>query len=136
MSFTYKADYDRYGNPHLRDEGEILELVKIDAKRVFYLLGPRMGGIAVIRRSLNGYHLNFPFSRLKREEIEWLIEYSFMDSGYKYWVRERGCSTLRTSKKTILKEVGDNSWTKRIVGKRTIEDIPFIVCIIKNPWMA
>jgi len=135
MSFTYKGDYDYYGHPEVRDMGELLELVKIDIQRVFYLLGPRMGKVSIIRKSLNGFHVTFPFSKLTKEEVDWLVESSPMDSGYKWWIRERGCSTLRISNKVILKEVGSRTETKRFVGKRVVKDIPYILEAINNPYM-
>ena len=129
MSFTYKTDHDFYGHPTLRDEGQLLELVKIDALRIQHLLGPRVGK-AIIKRSFNGFHLSFPFSRLTEEEVLWLMEGSPVDTGFRWWVRERHSSTLRISTKVILKEVGTGPRT-RIVGKRKVEDKPFIVEIIE-----
>lgn len=130
MSFTYKTDHDYYGHPELSNEGELLELVRIEALRIQHLLGPRVGK-AIIKRSINGYHLSFPFSRLTEEEVLWLMAGSPVDTGYAYWVLERGSSTLRIGPKTILKEVGTGP-RARIVGKRKIEDKPFIVEIIEN----
>jgi len=130
MSFAYKADLDFYGHPELSDEGELLELTRLDALRIQHLLGPKAGK-AIIKRSINGFHLSFPFSRLTEEEIGWLMEGSPVDTGYRWWVQERGSSTLRIGPKTILKEVGTGP-RARIVGKRKIEDKPFIVEIIEN----
>ena len=134
MSFSYKEDYDEYGHPNL-NANELLELIKINIQRIFHLLGPRMGKVAIIRRSLNGYHLDFPFSKVTKEEVEWLMEGSPIDTGFRWWVQERGCSTLRTSNKVILKEVGSKPETKRFVGKRVVKDIPHIIETTKNPYM-
>ena len=134
MSFTYKTDHDFYGHPELDSMNDLLELVKIDIKRIFYLLGPRMGKIAIIKRSQNGFHASFPFSRLTEEEVNWLMEGSPLDTGFRWWVIERGSSTLRISEKVIVKEIGVSPRV-RIVGKRVIHDVPFILEIIKNPYM-
>jgi len=131
MSFTYKSDYDMYGNPTLKDMGELLELVQIDAKRIMHLLGPRIGN-AVVKRSVNGFHLKFPFAQITEEEVAWLMESSPVDTGYRYWVHERGSSTLRIGPKTILKEVGTGP-RRRLVGRRRVEDTPFVVEVIENP---
>ena len=133
MSFSYKEDYDEYGHPDL-NANELLELIRINIQRIFYLLGPYMGKAAIIKRSQNGFHVSFPFSRLTEEEVTWLMEGSPIDSGYRWWVIERGCSTLRTSNKIIVKEVGSNPETKRFVGKRVVYDIPFVVEVLENPW--
>jgi hypothetical protein len=132
MSFTLKNDYDLYGHPEIKNMGELLELVQIDAKRIMHLLGPRIGK-AVIKRSINGFHLKFPFAQITEEEVAWLMEGSPLDTGFAYWCRERGSSTLRLGPKTIMKEVGTGP-RRRIVGRRRVEDIPFIVEIIENPW--
>jgi len=129
---TLKLDYDLYGNPRLKSEGELLELARIDAKRIQFLLGPRAGR-AIIKRSINGFHLSFPFSELTEEEVAWLMEGSPVDSGYRYWARERGSSTLRIAPKTILKEVGTGP-RARIVGRKRVEDTPFVVEVLENPW--
>ncbi len=130
MSFTYKADFDLYGHPEVRDMGELLELVQIDAKRIIHLLGPRIGN-AVIKRSINGYHLKFPFAQITKQEVAWLMEGSPVDTGYAWWVRERGSSTLRIGPKTIMKEVGTGPH-RRFVGRRRVEDTPIVVEIIEN----
>ena len=132
MSFTLKQDYDLYGHPEVRDMGELLELVQIDARRIMHLLGPRTGK-AVIKRSINGFHLKFPFAQITEQEVDWLMESSPIDTGFRYWTRERGSSTLRIGPKTIMKEVGTGPH-RRIVGKRRVEDTPFIVETIENPW--
>lgn len=125
MSQRISLDYDLYGNPQLRDMRELLALVKVDAMRIMHLLGPRAGK-AVIKRSLNGYHLSFPWSRVTEEEVNWILEDSPADSGYKHWTRERGSSTLRIGSKTIMVMVGE--WPrKRIVGSRRVEDQPYVV---------
>ena len=131
MSFTYKADFDLYGHPEVRDMGELLEMVQVDAKRIMHLLGPRIGK-AVIKRSIHGYHLKFPFAQITEEEVAWLMEGSSLDTGFRYWTRERGSSTLRISEKTILKEVGIGS-TARIVGRKVVKDTPIIVKVLENP---
>jgi len=133
MSFSYKEDYDEYGHPDL-NANELLELIRINIQRIFYLLGPYMGKIAVIKRSQNGFHLAFPFSRVTKEEVEWLMEGSLVDTGFRWWVQERGSSTLRISKKVIITEVGAGLGA-RFVGKRVIPDIPFILETTKNPYM-
>ena len=130
--YTYTADYDLYGHPELRDIGELLELVLIDAKRIQHLMGPRAGR-AIVKQSINGYHLKFPFARLTEEEVAWLMEGSPIDSGYKYWVQERHSSTLRIGPKTIVKEVGVGP-RARIVGRRRVEDTPIVVETLENPW--
>jgi hypothetical protein len=132
MSFSYFLDADIYGHPELRDEGELLELVKVDARRIQHILGPRAGK-AVIRRSINGFHLSFPFSGLAEEEVAWLMEGSPVDTGYKYWSLTRNSSTLRIGPKTILKEVGTGP-RARIVGRKRVEDTPFVVEVLENPW--
>jgi len=132
MRFTYKADYDLYGHPELRSMGELLDLVRVDAKRIMHLLGPRAGR-AVIKQSINGYHLSLPFARLTEEEVAWLMEGSPIDTGFRYWTLERGSSTLRIGSKTIMVEVGTGP-SRRIVGRRRVEDTPFVVETIENPW--
>ena len=133
MSFTYKEDYDEYGHPNI-NPNELLELVKINIQRIFYLLGSRMGKAAIIKRSQNGFHISFPFSRLAEDEVAWLMEGSPIDTGFRWWVIERGSSTLRISEKVIVKEVGTGSRT-RFVGKRVVHDIPFILEVVKNPYI-
>ena len=132
MSFTYKADNDLYGHPELRSMDELLDLVQVDAKRIMHLLGPRIGK-AIIKRSINGYHLKFPFAQITEQEVAWLMEDSPIDTGFRYWCRERGSSTLRIGPKTIMKEVGTGP-SRRFVGRRRVKDTPFIVEIIENPW--
>jgi len=132
MSYTYTADYDLYGHPELRSMDELLELVLIDAQRIQHLMGPRAGR-AIIKQSINGHHLAFPFARFTEEEVAWLMEGSPVDSGYKYWVQERHSSTLRIGPKTILKEVGIGP-TARLVGRRRVEDTPYVVEVLENPW--
>jgi len=132
MSFTYSADFDLYGHPELRSMDELHDLVRLDAKRIQHLLGPRAGK-AILKQSLNGYHLKFPFSQLTEEEVTWLMEGSPIDSGYRYWVETRGSSTLRIAPKTILKEVGTGP-RARIVGRKRVEDTPFVVEVLENPW--
>jgi len=129
--FTYEANFDLYGHPELRSLDELHDLVLLDAKRIQYLLGPRAGK-AIIKQSINGFHLKFPFSNLTEEEVNWLMESSPLDTGYHYWVQERHSSTLRIAPKTILKEVGTGP-RARIVGKKRIEDTPFIIEVLKNP---
>ena len=132
MSFSYFLDADVYGHPELRDEGELLELVKVDARRIQHILGPRAGK-AVIRRSINGFHLAFPFAQITEQEVAWIMQGSPIDSGYAYWVETRGSSTLRIAPKTILKEVGTGP-KARIVGRKRVEDTPFVVEVLENPW--
>ena len=132
MSFTYKADFDLYGHPEVKSMTELLELVQVDAKRIMHLLGPRIGK-AVIKQSINGFHLKFPFAQITEQEVSWLMEGSPLDTGFAYWCMERGSSTLRIGPKTIMKEVGTGP-SRRIVGRRRVEDTPFIVEIIENPW--
>jgi len=132
MGFTYSADYDFYGHPELRSMDELHDLVRLDAKRIQYLLGPRAGK-AILKQSLNGYHLRFPFSQLTEEEVAWLMEGSPLDSGYAYWVETRGSSTLRIGPKVILREVGTGP-RARIVGVKRVEDTPFVVEVLENPW--
>jgi len=129
---TLKLDFDLYGHPELRSMGELRELVEVDAKRIQHLLGPR-AGVAIIKQSVNGYHLKFPFSRLTEEEVAWLMEGSPIDTGYRYWVQERHSSTLRVGPKTIVKEVGVGPGA-RIVGSRRVEDTPMVVMVLENPW--
>jgi hypothetical protein len=132
MMHTLEQDFDLYGHPEFKSMNELYELVLIDAKRIQYLLGPRAGK-AIIKQSVNGYHLKFPFSRITEEEVNWLMESSPVDTGYRYWTQERHSSTLRLSSKTIVKEVGTGPRT-RIVGRRKVLDEPFIVKILENPW--
>jgi len=132
MSFTCNADFDFYGHPEVRDTGELLEMVQVDAKRIMHLLGPRIGN-AVVKQSVNGFHLKFPFARITEEEVAWMMQGSPLDSGYRYWCMERGSSTLRIGPKTIMKEVGTGP-RRRFVGRRRVEDTPFVVEIIENPW--
>jgi len=134
MSFSLLQDFDCYGHPRLTAD-ELLELIIIDIQRIFFLLGPRMGKVAVIRRSQNGFHVSYPFAEITEEETAWLMESSPLDTGFAWWVVERGCSTLRISEKVILKEVGEKPWTKRFVGKKVIHDIPFILKTIQNPYI-
>ena len=129
---TLKLDFDMYGHPELRSMDELYDLVLLDAQRIQHLLGPRAGR-AIIKQSINGYHLKFPFARLTEEEVAWLMEGSPVDSGYKYWVQERHSSTLRVGPKTIVKEVGVGP-RARIVGRRRVEDTPYVVMILENPW--
>ena len=130
--FTITFDFDLYGHPELRSMNDLLELVLIDARRIQHLLGPRAGR-AIIKKSINGFHLSFPFSKLTEEEVAWLMEGSPIDTGYRYWTRERGSSTLRIAPKTILKEVGTGP-RARIVGRKRVEDTPFVIEVLENPW--
>jgi len=131
MSHSISLDFDLYGHPELRSLDELHDLVLLDAKRIQYLLGPRAGK-AIVKQSINGFHLSFPFSRLTEEEVSWLMEGSPVDSGYRYWVATRGSGTLRIGPKTILKEIGTGP-RSRIVGKKRIEDTPFIIEVLENP---
>ena len=74
------------------------------------------------------------FSRLAEEEVAWLMEGSLIDTGYRWWVIERGSSTLRISEKVIVTEVGAGLGA-RFVGKRVIHDIPFILETVKNSYI-
>ena len=130
--YALKQDYDLYGHPELRDMGELLEMVRVDARRIQYILGPRVGR-AVIKRSVNGFHVKFPFARITEEEVAWMMEGSPLDTGFRYWCQERGSSTLRIGPKTIVKEVGTGP-RRRFVGRRRVEDTPFVVEVIENPW--
>ena len=130
--YTLKMDFDFYGHPELHSMNELYDLVLLDAQRIQHLLGPRAGR-AIVKQSINGYHLKFPFARLTEEEVAWLMEGSPVDSGYKYWVQERHSSTLRVGPKTIVKEVGVGPRT-RIVGRRRVEDTPYVVMVLENPW--
>ncbi len=132
MSFSYFLDADNYGHPELRDDGELLELVRIDARRIQHILGPRAGK-AIIKRSINGFHLTLPFVQITEQEVAWLMEGSPIDTGYRWWVQERGSSTLRIAPKTILKEVGTGP-RARIVGVKRVEDTPLVVEVLENPW--
>jgi len=131
MSFTLKQDYDLYGHPEVEDMTELLEMVRVDAKRIMHLLGPRVGN-AVVKRSVNGFHLKFPFAQITEEEVAWMMQGSPLDTGYAYWCKERGSSTLRIGPKTIMKQVGTGP-RRRLVGKRKVEDTPFVVEVIENP---
>jgi len=125
--YTLELDYDEYGwdypdnflLPH-----ELLELVRLDAHR--FLCYPKIGGVIVIRRSWQGYHLKAPFASLTREEQDAFTRMSHSDSGYKYWVNRHGKSTLRIGEKVIVKQIRD-----RFVGSRTIHDKPQIIEVIK-----
>ena len=128
---VFHADYDLYGHPELNSMDELRELVEVDAKRIMHLLGP-LAGDAVIKQSINGFHLLFPFSRLTEEEIAWLMESSYVDTGYRWWTMERHSSTLRIGPKTIVKTAGTGP-TERIVGRRRIEDRPQVVAVLRNP---
>jgi len=131
LSQAYLADFDYYGHPELESEGELLELTRIEANRILYLLGPKAGKVAVIKRSVHGFHLSLPYARLTQEEVLWINEGSPSDTGFKWWVQERGSSTLRLGPKTIMVETGEGPH-RRFVGRRQVKDTPFIVEIIKN----
>ena len=132
MRHRLLLDYDIYGHPELRDMAELLELVLLDARRIMHLLGPRAGP-AVVKQSVNGYHLRFPFSRVTEEEVAWIMEGSPVDTGYRHWARERHSSTLRVAPKTIVKEVGSGE-AARLVGSRRVPDTPRVVEVLENPW--
>lgn len=119
-----QMDFDIYGHPDLSMD-ELLEFVRIEAKRIKHILGPR-ARTAVIKRSINGFHLEFPFTAVSEEERDWILEGSIVDSGYKWWIRERNLSTLRITPKTIIKEIGGEP-----VGVKRIEDTPKVIEVVE-----
>lgn len=126
--YILALDYDEYGWTHAGNflqPHELLELVRLDAKR--FLNYPQIGGVMVIKRSWQGYHLKAPFAQLTREEQEVLAGMSFADTGYQYWIRQHGKATLRIGEKVVVKQVKD-----RFVGKTVIHSKPQIIEVIKN----
>ena len=123
--FNLLLDYDSYGWPDLLYASDLLDIVKLDAKR--FLEYPEMGGTIVIKRSMNGYHLRAPFASLTKAQQEYATNISHADSGYKYWASHHGKSTLRLGDKTIIKQIGE-----RYVGKRVEHDTPQVVEVLKN----
>lgn len=126
MPQTYKLhlDYDSYGWPDLREDSELLELVRIDAKR--FLQNPRVGGRIVIKRTVNGYHLEAPFAELTREEQDLMTLESHCDTGYRWWTLRHGRATLRIGEKSIVKRIGD-----RFVGSRRERETPQVIEVMK-----
>jgi len=123
--FILQLDYDIYGWRDLLYSSDLLDLVKLDAKR--FLEYPEMGGTIVIKRSMNGYHLRAPFASLTKAQQEYATNISHADSGYKYWASHHGKSTLRLGDKTIIKQIGE-----RYVGKRVEHDTPQVIEVLKN----
>lgn len=123
--YTLKLDYDEYGWPELLLASDLLDLVHLDAQR--FLNYPQIGGVIVILRSWQGYHLKAPFACLTREEQKTLSRMSFADTGYKYWVQRHGKATLRIGEKVIVRQVKD-----QFVGKKTIHSRPQVIEIIKR----
>lgn len=122
--YTLLLDYDEYGWPELRYASELLDFVRLDARR--FLAYPKIGGMIVIKRTWAGYHLRAPHARLTHEEQETLARMSHSDSGYKFWLSRHGKATLRIGKKVIVKQIGG-----RFVGKKIIRSSPQIIEVLK-----
>jgi len=84
----------RLGDPLWDD---LLELVEMEARRLMNLYG--LGGVAVILRTDDGWHIRFPFARLSKEEELALMWASRGHYGHKWFSREVGDTTLRVSEK-------------------------------------
>lgn len=126
-NFILAGDYDSYGWPQLRTDSELLEIVRFDVKRL-HCLRPDLGR-AVIKRTWNGWHLRFPFSELSREEVDWLSNLTHMDTGYLWWLQQRGKATLRQGIKVIA-----TVFRGEVIRSKKILDIPQIIEIIEvNP---
>ena len=123
--FILQLDYDIYGWPHLLYSSDLLDIVKLDAKR--FLEYPEMGGTIVIKRSMNGYHLRAPFASLTKAQQEYATLLSHADSGYKFWTIHHGKATLRLGDKTIVKKIGE-----RYVGRRVERDTPQVIEVMKH----
>ena len=118
-------DYDEYGIRDLRYASDLLDIVRMDARRLIEF--PEMGGVMVIKRSMQGYHLRAPLSRLTREEYELALLLCRGDTGFKWWSLTHGKATLRISEKVIVKQIGD-----RFVGRRIQRDTPQVIEVIRN----
>lgn len=125
MMYNLNLDYDEYGWPSLLYGSDLLDIVRMDARRLIEF--PEMGGIITIKRTLHGYHLRAPFAKLTKEEQDLATLISHADSGYKWWGVHHGKSTLRISEKSIVKQIRDE-----FVGRRVERDVPQVIEVIKK----
>ena len=127
MGNVFQLDYDEYGYPDLIYGSDLLDIVRMDAKRL--VEWPQMGGIMIIKRTSNGYHLRAPNADLTQEQMEVAYALTYGDSGYKWWSVKHGMSTLRAQDKTIVREIRG-----RVVGRRKTRDVPQNIEIIKSNY--
>lgn len=124
--YRLELDYDVHGWPEFLYASDLLDLVRLDARR--FVEYPKIGGMIVIKRTLGGYHLEAPHARLTREEQDMFTLSSHCDTGYAYWSLRHGRATLRIGEKTIVRQVGD-----RFVGSRRERSTPQVIEVVKPP---
>jgi len=85
-------------------------------------------GKAVIKRTLKGFHVVFPDSKLPFWMIEYLTQKCPHDYGQLWWSQQHRRVTLRISEKPIIKTKGKNYNVR--IARRIIHDRPQIIRII------
>ena len=117
-------DYDLNKPPfcfmNVEEARELIYMDVLRLKRMFKL------GKAIIKRSLNGFHVKFPFDFLNVDEVNAILLESLCDKGYKYYSIEKGKQCLRISDKKIVVESNKG---KRLYVK-TIRDEPYIEAVL------
>lgn len=75
----------------------LLELIRMEAKRLGAMYP--LGGVAVIMRSDDGWHLKFPHARLTQEQEQSIMWSSLSHFGHLWFSCAVGDTTLRVSPK-------------------------------------
>lgn len=86
-------------------------------------------GKAVLRRTMNGFHVIFPESHLPFWLADYLTQKFPHDFGQRWWSQQHQKVTLRISDKPIVKVV-TNEFSKRL-GIQTVHDKPQTIRIIQ-----
>lgn len=116
MSYTLLADYDEYGWPDLLYGSDLLDIVRLDAKRLAEY--PQFGDL-IIRRTANGYHLIAPDAKLTKAEWELALTLCHCDSGYRWWSIKHGRATLRITDKVVVQMRNGE-----VFSRKTLRDHP------------
>jgi len=118
-------DFGRWGwgSPLINDLLEDL-IIAIRSIQTQY---PEIGK-AVIKRTLRGFHIVFPDSKLPFWLVTYLTQKCPHDFGQCFWSQQHRRVTLRISEKPIIKTKGKN-YNFRI-ARRIVRDRPQIIRII------
>lgn len=123
-NFTLLADYDEYGWPDLLNGSDLLDIVRLDAKRLAEY--PQFGDL-LIKRTSNGYHLVTPDAKLTKREWELALILLHCDSGYRWWSIQHGRATLRISDKVVVKMKKQETFSRK-----TLRDRPRDLEVVPN----
>jgi hypothetical protein len=112
-----------WGSPLINDLFEDL----VVAIRSLQTQCPKVGKV-VLKRTMNGFHIIFPDSRLPFWLIDYLTQKFPHDFGQLWWSRQHRRVTLRIGEKPIVK-TATNEFSKRL-GTQIIHDRPQTIRII------